>query len=268
MISNSPILLTCVVLSTISGACAQIQHVPDERVEGRQIFSSSCAGCHGLDGTGGEHAPSIATNAGTQQKTNSELVKIIRGGIPGAGMPAFNQLLNEPQTHAVLSYLRTLQGKEELSSGTGVTGQGRAVFFGVGRCFECHMMKGQGGFLGADLSGYGETHSADKIREWIVNPNKNADARHGTATIFTKVGMKYRGLIRNEDNFSLQMLTLDGDFQNFDKAELARIEREPKSLMPADYGEKLSASQLDDLVSFLLKATGTKESKVESDEEQ
>src|SRR4030081_2551948 len=34
---------------------------------GEEIFASSCAGCHGLDGRGGERAPNIAGRPAVQQ---------------------------------------------------------------------------------------------------------------------------------------------------------------------------------------------------------
>src|SRR5258708_35877135 len=34
---------------------------------GRQLFENRCAGCHGLDGLGGEPAPDIATRAAAQR---------------------------------------------------------------------------------------------------------------------------------------------------------------------------------------------------------
>ncbi|MBV9499358.1 MAG: c-type cytochrome, partial [Acidobacteriaceae bacterium] len=33
----------------------------------RQIFTSRCAGCHGLDARGGEHGPNLAMNATVQR---------------------------------------------------------------------------------------------------------------------------------------------------------------------------------------------------------
>ena len=69
--------------------------------------------------------------------------------------------------------------------------------------------------------------------------------------VVTPAGKKYRGIIRNEDNFSLQMQTPDGEFHLFEKAQLSSIEHESRSLMPADYGSKLSSADLDNLIKFL-----------------
>ena len=45
---------------------------------GAAIFASNCAGCHGADGRGGEHAPNIATAPNVQHLVDRELTGIIR----------------------------------------------------------------------------------------------------------------------------------------------------------------------------------------------
>ena len=129
------------------------------------------------------------------------------------------------------------------------------------------MVNGKGGFLGADLSGYGKRNSAAAIREIIVDPNKNLEARRGTVSVSTRSGQTFRGIIRNEDNFSLQMQTPDGAFHFFDKADLARIEREGESLMPADYAAKLTRAEIDDVVRFLAQNTASVQSPDDDDQE-
>lgn len=235
---------------------------------GQQLFSSSCAGCHGLDGRGGEHAPNIATDARIQRLGDADLVRIVHNGIPTAGMPAFGLNFNKGQIDAIVGYLRVLQGKHQTASVAGNAANGRVLFFGAGRCSECHMMNGKGGFLGPDLSGYGKSHSSDEIRESIINPNKNLDPRHGTIVVVTRSGQKYSGVLRNEDNFSIQMQTRDGNFRFFDKSELARIERQPQSLMPSQYGSQLTKAELDDLISYLTASAVSHPTGREEDDEQ
>ena len=223
----------------------------------KQTFSS-CAACHGLDGRGGEHAPNIATDPKVQQLPDAAILQIIRNGIPAAGMPGFSRLLNTTQIGAVLKYLRVLQGKTESTKMAGDSNRGRTLFFGRAGCAECHMLNGRGGFLAADLSGYGSGHSASDIREWIIAPDRNLDPRHGTVTVLTRAGKKYRGVVRNEDNFSLQMQTADGSFHLINKSDLAGLDHESTSWMPPDYGKTLTPSQIDDLVSYLSQAGGEK----------
>ena len=76
------------------------------------------------------------------------------------------------------------------------------------------------------------------------------------AQIITLQGDRLEGLIRNEDNFSIQLQTKDGSFHLLRKIDVQSCENRDGSLMPANYGERLSPSELDDLVSYLLKTPG------------
>jgi len=234
---------------------------------GQQLFSLSCAGCHGLDGRGGEHGPNIATTSEVQRLGDRDILRIVRDGIPGAGMPAFRSKFDDAQLKAVLSYVRVLQGKNAAVSVPGNPEKGHSLFFGKARCSECHMVGGNGGFIGPDLSGYGAEHSPDVIRSAIVDPNKNLDPRHRTITAVTRDGKKYTGRALNEDNFSLQLQTLDGAFHFFDKSTLAHLEHEARSIMPSNYGSMLSSEDLDDLVSYVMTSAARQTPKTGEDDE-
>jgi cytochrome c oxidase cbb3-type subunit III len=235
---------------------------------GQPLFSSSCGGCHGLDGRGGEHAPDIVTSSNVRQLSQDGLAGIVRNGIPSAGMPAFGSLFSNQQINAVAKYLRSLQGQGGIGPSEGDAEQGRALFFGKAKCSGCHVMNGKGGFLASDLSGYGSSHSAVDIRRAIVDPNQNLDPRERAVTVVGRNGKSYSGVLRNEDNFSLQMQTADGSFHLFDKSELARIDRLPRSIMPSGYGSELSKTELDNLVAYLAKATASPGNRPHEDDEE
>jgi putative heme-binding domain-containing protein len=219
--------------------------------DGRQVFENRCAGCHGIDGRGGERAPDIATSAKTQPRSDSALAQIINNGIPAAGMPAFSTL-DASTSRALVKYLRFLQGKTVSAALPGNPQNGKAIFFGRARCSECHLAAGAGGFIASDLSSYGRSRPIEEIRDAIVKPNQPSNAPRGTVTIATRAGQNLTGVLRNEDNFSLQLQSLDGMFHLLMKSDIATINRDPNSLMPANYGSTLSASELNDLVSFLM----------------
>ncbi len=73
------------------------QNIPRESAKsastrGKQTFTSTCAGCHGLDGRGGERAPNIAENPKVLRFSDAQISLIIENGVPGTGMPAFHSL--------------------------------------------------------------------------------------------------------------------------------------------------------------------------------
>src|SRR2546430_5591957 len=224
--------------------------------DGRKTFESVCATCHGLDGRGGERGPNIATYAEVQQLSDDETLHVLQRGIPVAGMPAFGAL-GAPKINAVVAYLRVLQGGGKASPFLGDAQRGTLLFFGNARCANCHMICGLGGFIGADLSSYGSNSSAKEIRTAITVPNQDLEPWERTVLVTTREGRQFTGIARNEDNFSLQLQSLDGTFHLFSKKDLEYFEYLPKSLMPSDYGSVLSATELDDLVSYLVSVART-----------
>ena len=259
--SGYRLLAACVLLwsASVSLCFAQQKRSSFHRNEtssavGKNVFNSSCAGCHGLDGRGSDKAVNISSTARTRHLSDAELLGIILNGVPGTGMPGFRTLTSS-QVHAVVAYLRSLQGKTEARSLPGDPKRGKEVFFGKGECANCHMVSGQGGFLGPDLSAYGSSASAEAIRGEIVRSQRIPARGYRRAAVVTADGNRFEGLIRNEDNFSVQLQTADGSFHFFQKSELRNFDRLEPSLMPTHYGERLSAGELDDLVSFLLAAS-------------
>jgi cytochrome c oxidase cbb3-type subunit III len=239
------------VLALLSTAALHAQQ------PGAAIFAANCAGCHGADGRGGEHAPNIATAPEVQRLLDRELAAIVRYGISGAGMPAFSTL--KPQEVAdVVSYLRVLQGRGNIVKLPGDPAQGQALFFGNAQCSSCHMVNGRGGFIGSDLSFYGADAKAEQIRAIILNPDKNLPADKKATTVVTLTGQKITGMLRVKDNFSLSIQTPDGAFHYLPNSKLARVDLYSSSLMPD--GSTLSGKEVDDLVSYLLK-TGDENSK-------
>jgi cytochrome c oxidase cbb3-type subunit III len=224
------------------------------RETGKQTFVTACAGCHGLDGRGGKHAPNIATRREVLRLSDAKLSGIIRNGNPSGEMPGFGASLDDSQILAVTAYLRTLQGGAGLARLPGDPENGKALFFGKAGCSDCHMVSGQGGFIAADLSAYAATRSSAEIRNAIVDPERNLDPRERTAVVLTRGGESFTGFIRNEDNFSVQLQTLDGALHLFERSGLQSVEYQQKSLMPTDYAQKLSSRDLNDLVSFLMRA--------------
>ena len=219
---------------------------------GQSLYTANCAGCHGLDGKGGEHGPNIATTPDVQHLHDPDIQRTIREGIPAAGMPAFASKFNPDQIAAIVDHVRVLQGRHQQVPIAGDPEKGKALFFGKAKCSECHMLAGKGGFLGADLSNYGGSHSSAETHDAILNPNKGLDPRTGIVIVTTRDNHTYSGMLRNEDNFSLQLQTPDGIFHFFDRSALSRVEYTGRSMMPSDYGAKLSRVELDDLTAYLL----------------
>jgi cytochrome c oxidase cbb3-type subunit 3 len=242
--------------------------VSTDTSRGQKIFSSNCVGCHGLDGKGSQRAPNIATNPQVQKFSVEELVHIISEGVPGTGMPAFKQL-GQPAIKATVAYVRSLQGRGGSTKLPGDPTRGEKTFFGDADCGSCHMTRGRGGFIGPDLSSYGQTHSADVIKSAILDSDTR-DHVQFPVVVNTASGERYEGIVRNEDNFSIQLQSSDGAFHFLSKADVKTVERSQTPLMPSNYGSKLNTEQLNDVVSYLLSIaqSPTQSKNVQPEEEQ
>lgn len=251
------------VITVVCGAClslsqnaaaqqAQAAHpsAPAQKqlaLAGRQIFESNCAGCHGLDGRGGERGPDISTRPQIVQLPDQDLRAVVQTGRPAAGMPPFASL-GTAQIDALMAYIRFLQGESAANLEIpGDAAKGKALFFGKAHCAECHVVQGQGGFLGRDLSTYG-VMSAKEIRSNIENGGGSVRMR----TVKMRNSQRVTGIVRNEDNFSIQLQSPDGAFHLLSRSDIAEVEISPEPVMPANYGKILSDAEFDDLVKFLV----------------
>jgi cytochrome c oxidase cbb3-type subunit III len=220
-------------------------------IPGARTFNSTCAGCHGLDGRGSDKGANIAGSVKVRHLSDAEVSAIISNGVSGTGMPAFHNL-NAEQISSLVGYLRILQGKANARTSPGDATRGKEIFFGKGECSTCHTISGEGGFLGPDLSVYGSTVSANAIRDEIVRAKRNPPAGYRSAVLTTRDGDRVEGIIRNEDNFSVQLQTKEGGFHFFEKSELRTVEPLGQSMMPTNYSRRLSPDELNDLVSYLM----------------
>ncbi len=229
-------------------------------LEGKSVFELRCATCHGLDGLGGEHAPDIIRRTEVKTLSDQALLNLIHDGIPQRGMPGFSDMGAE-DSRAVVAYLRFLQGppqgkNQDDSAGTSMRGdpiRGRDLFFGKAGCSACHQIVGRGQFMAQDLAEFARTHPAGEIRKAILIP---AGGQQEAATAVARDGRKFSGMIRNEDNASLQLQDRDGRLYLLMKSSLVSVERKTGEPMPADYGQRLNATELDDLIGYILREAG------------
>jgi len=224
------------------------------RLAGRRIFASTCAACHGLDGHGGERAPDILARAELQRMSQTEIERVIRNGIPAKRMPAFAGTLEPAQIRDAAAYLHSLMHGSEPAEVRGNPIAGKELFYGKAACSGCHMVNGEGGFLASDLSLYGGLHSASEMHDAILDPAKVSNRGERRVTAVSRDGVEISGVARNEDNFSLQVQSADGTFHLLMKSDLAKLEFSREPLMPSDYAQKLTARELDDVISFLVRA--------------
>ena len=254
---ETKILLLCAALLPAFGPG---QSFGQARIDAReaQAYIQYCAGCHGADGKGGDKTVSLATSQSLMARSDAELFQIVRDGT-GNGMPPFAQI-GAANIRSLVHYLRVLEGEpgpagaEAEAVPAGDPQSGRSLYFGKAQCSACHMVDGKGGFIGADLTRYGRYRTADAILRAIVTPDDPLIPSSRVVTVTTRAGQTLTGVLRNEDNFSLAVQTEDGRYHLLSRDELVQVQYTEHSLMPRDYGSRLTPKQLSDIAGFLIEA--------------
>jgi putative heme-binding domain-containing protein len=149
----------------------------------------------------------------------------------------------------VLAYVRTLAGSDPPQALTGTPENGERIFQKT--CRTCHMVNGSGGELGPDLSRIGSGRPRAALTKKIRTPSTNIRRGYEPVTLVLRGGQRIRGVKKNEDEFSIQVMDLRQRIQGYVKANLAEVVAEKQSVMPAYDPEQLNGGDLDDLLSYL-----------------
>jgi len=193
---------------------------------GERLFAARCAACHGADAAGGERGPSLVDGRRGGPRWRETLRDTIRDGRPAAGMPAFP--LPTSDLDALVNFLGNLTAPAIERNLPGDAQAGATYFFGAGKCATCHTVQGHGGVLGPDLSNLGRQRRLNQIERALAAPANTQ--RLVSVTLPDRRTL--RGLAKNETNFDLQLLGLDGTLHLLDKSRIIRLNEETQPLMP------------------------------------
>ncbi len=197
---------------------------------GRRQFAARCASCHGADGAGGEFGPSILDVRRTGPAASRSIRNIITEGIPESGMPPFS--LRPEELDPLVAYVEGLRAPAAAHPPEGDARAGENYFSGKGNCMACHMVAGRGGILGPDLSNLGREARLAQIEAALRDPNGRPVAGYKLVSVRLHSGQTIRGLIKNESNYELQLLALNGTLRILSRDEIAGETTETKPLMP------------------------------------
>lgn len=215
--------------------------------DGKRTFLSACAACHGQGGEGGR-GPNLTEGKLVLRATDEQWFNAIQKGVPGTEMPKFG--FPEEKIWQLVAFVRSLRAPAIETSVAGDENAGRATILKAG-CLHCHSIRGRGGLFGPDLSNIGVERSYSQLRESLLKPNDRIAAGYQTVDVVTRDGRRITGVARNYDNYSAQIVDRHGHLHLLTANQIETIKLEPRSLMPADYGARLSAPDIDNVLAFL-----------------
>ena len=253
-----PVLAAPLVLITIAQG-ARTEAVLQSTDPGRTAFEVRCASCHGSDGAGGSRGPAIVDLRQPRASTPAALRDLIRNGVPASGMPAL--ALPDAELTAIVSFVETLRSPAADRPVPGDVALGE-TYFRV-HCSTCHLVRGQGGALGPDLSNLARDRRLAQIERALREPGTlpplATGGRGAAAPSFTAVsvrmrdGRTIRGLRKYEDLSNLGVIDLEGRFHSISRSQTSEV-RVESSLMP-----KVSASavEMQNLLAYLTRLSSS-----------
>jgi cytochrome c oxidase cbb3-type subunit III len=235
---------------------------PDSVAKGKDIFQGTCAGCHGIDGSGA-NGPNIQ-NAAATMGPEALYARITTGPI-GSGMPSFTSL-GEDRIWEVVDYVSSL-GRHGEGAIVGDPPKGMQIYDTSG-CASCHSISGAGGDAGPDLTTIGAQRAPSLLRAELLDPGANlpldttglaeraAYHAYEMYRVTLKDGKQIEGMRVNEDSFSIQLRDRKGEVHSIEKFRVQKVEElAGTSFMPSFKG-KLSDAELNDLVAYLASLGG------------
>lgn len=220
---------------------------------GEKAFNDGCAVCHGHGGQGGR-GPNLAHGRVMWHTLSDEATfKRIKEGVPAGGMPPTPG--SDEKLWQIAAYVVALRAPASESPQTGDADIGQTVFWGKGGCNECHSIRGRGGKVGPDLSDAGGSRSATVLRMAIEDPGANGSKGFEKAKVILKNGKTLDGVLKNRNNYSLQLLDARGELHLLLMNDVRELTVATQSIMPANYKTRLTPAEIDGLVAYLAKQT-------------
>ena len=137
-------------------------------------------------------------------------------------------------------------------------------------CSACHIVAGEGGNLGPELTEIGFLRGAAYLREAVIAPDSSLP--RGTLSVLSRgyaeympvrivngQGKEIRGIRINEDAFTIQVRDVAGTFYSLRKSDLEVLDKQAgESVMPS-FASRLSAPELTDLIAYLVSLRGAEQ---------
>jgi putative heme-binding domain-containing protein len=135
-----------------------------------------------------------------------------------------------------------------LERGSGDPYSGKKLF--AEHCGKCHVLFGQGGFVGPDLTSY-QRSDLSRVLVNVVNPSIEIREGFENYVAVTEGGRVVTGFIADQDNRVVVLRGVDGQSQTLQREELDDLRAVNRSIMPEGVLKPLSDQQLRDLFAYL-----------------
>ena len=223
---------------------------------GKANFRLYCSACHGIHAQGGR-GPDLTRGSFAAGDTDADLFRVISNGVSGTDMTGYAERFDEQMIWRFIAFIRsTASANSETIAGD--VEHGRALFQGKGGCTACHSTGASGQGVGPSLRRVGRERSIGYLREKLLEPNRSITPGYRTVEVKLRDGRALRGVEIAFDDFSTQFIDAGRQFHSFRRSEVESMQLESTSIMPSDYGTRLSSAEQNDLLAYLTTLRGEK----------
>jgi len=224
-------------------------------------YRQYCASCHGDSATGTDRGPNLIDTRSLRPSSEAKIRMVIEKGTSG-GMPAFANL--KPSDLDLLAKtVRMWNASAFDAQPSGDFEEGKKLF--ESKCLSCHMVQGNGGSNGPDLSSIGRELTVREIEAQLRDPNTRRGKRNSAScpswafcpdnpwavvTVKLPDGTSLKGFARSRGRHDIQLQTFDGIIHLIQNP--ASIVDQATSHMPQSPSEPASSRSLAGWVESLL----------------
>ena len=188
---------------------------------GSRLYAGQCALCHGPNG---ELVAGVDLRRGRFRRalSDEQIGRVIRTGIPDAGMPGF--ALQPSEVDGLVAFIRAGFDVTATAVRVGNAAPGQALFEGKGRCGTCHRVDGKGPRVAPDLSDIGAIRSPSALQRSVLDPTSAMLPINRPVRAVTRDGRTFRGRRLNEDTYTVQLIDDQERLVSFRQARERQIQ--------------------------------------------
>jgi putative membrane-bound dehydrogenase-like protein len=143
--------------------------------------------------------------------------------------------------------------KTAAMKGQGKPEKGKALFFDTKglACAKCHVVGGQGGAIGPELSGIAVKYPKEELITSVLYPSARIFSGYETVVVATADGRVLTGLVKSDNADGLEIQDAEGKKIKIPKADIEERKTSDLSLMPNGIVEGISPQDFADLIAYL-----------------
>jgi putative membrane-bound dehydrogenase-like protein len=126
--------------------------------------------------------------------------------------------------------------------------KGKVVF--ANTCAKCHLLEGQGGKVGPELTGVGARSRKDILLK-IVDPNRSVEANYRMWQVKTVDGQVLAGRLDTETATSIELYDVEGKSRVIQRKDIEMMKSSNLSIMPVGLIDQLPEDDIAGLIELL-----------------